>query len=114
MTQNIDLKKAIATRLALARKQAGLTQQFVADELDIHRPAVSEIEAGRRSVSADELTQLSDLYGVNISWLSCKDEQSPDPYQDQLQLAARELKKLKPDDMESVIKFLRSLKKDEA
>lgn len=62
-------RKQIARRLRSAREKVGLTQAVVARELGVHRPTVSEIEAGRRSVSGEELHKLSRLYGVSVSTL---------------------------------------------
>ena len=39
----------------------------MADHLGLYRPAVSEIEAGRRSVRAEELEALAGLFGVEAS-----------------------------------------------
>ena len=69
MTEHQDKRKAIASRLRLSREMAGLTQGQVAKSFDWHRPTVSEIEAGRRRVSAEELATLAEIYGVNIPWL---------------------------------------------
>jgi len=60
-------KEQLAKRLRAAREALGLTQAAVAKELELHRPAISEIEAGRRSVSSEELSEFSRLYGVPIS-----------------------------------------------
>lgn len=56
-------------RLRLARTQAGLTTLEVASSLGIRRPAISEMEHGKRNVSADELAKLAKLYRVSESWL---------------------------------------------
>ena len=48
---------------------AGLTQGQVAKRLRWHRPTVTEIEAGRRRVQAEELTVLAELYGVKTAWI---------------------------------------------
>lgn len=48
-----------------ARERAGLSQALVASVLGVHRPSVSEIEAGRRGVGAAELSVLAELYGLN-------------------------------------------------
>ncbi len=45
----------------------GLTQSEIAAKLGVHRPAISEIEAGRRGVTAEELYQLAALYGASVS-----------------------------------------------
>ncbi len=107
-----DAKKAaIATRLRVAREEAGLTQGQVAKMLGLHRPSVSEMEAGRRSVSAEELARLAEVYAVSVSWLACEDVEKVDPITDRLQLVARELSKLKPKDMDRVLRVLRTLSK---
>lgn len=53
---------ALAERLRTCREYAGFSQQQVADYLGVHRPTVSEIEAGRRKVDALELASLCRLY----------------------------------------------------
>src|SRR5712692_6304557 len=60
---------SLAERLREARTAAGLSQGQVAKKLGMHRPTVTEIEASRRKVSAEELRQFADLYGVSKDWL---------------------------------------------
>ena len=103
-------QKAIASRIALARAQAGLSQGQVARLMKLHRPSISELEAGRRKVSADELGVMAKLYGVSVSWLACEDTDSPNEHDDRIQLAARELAKLKTQDFDKVIGLLTALK----
>ena len=62
-------REQIATRLRELRESLGITQAVVARELGVHRPAVSEIEAGRRAVTAEELYRLASLYGASVSEL---------------------------------------------
>ncbi len=59
----------LADRLRRARDDAGLTQEHVADYLGIRRPAIAEIEAGKRAVKSDELVRLAQLYGHSLKWL---------------------------------------------
>lgn len=100
----------IANRLRVAREQAGLSQGQVARMLDVHRPTISEIEAGRRKVSAEELARLAKIYGVSVSWLTKEESEVEDPA---VELAARELAKLKKQDLDSVLRLLRTLRKAE-
>ncbi len=37
--------------------------------MGMHRPTISEMEAGNRKISAEELTKLADLYDTKIVWL---------------------------------------------
>ena len=54
--------KDLGRRLRSAREARGLSQQAVAHALSLPRTAVTQLEAGSRSVSTLELTRLSELY----------------------------------------------------
>ncbi|CAN5857691.1 XRE family transcriptional regulator [soil metagenome] len=56
-------QEELARRLKEARLNVGLTQQDAADELEIARTAIVQIEAGRRAVNSLELARLARLYG---------------------------------------------------
>ena len=108
MNPEDSLRKDLAARLKLAREMAGLTQGQVASQLGWHRPTVSEIEAGRRRVLAEELKLLAELYGVNLPWLI--GEAEGDGISDKARLAARELGKLSDVDLDRLLLLIRSLK----
>ncbi|MDB5415366.1 MAG: putative transcriptional regulator [Rubritepida sp.] len=113
MTERDSSKRSqIAERLKEARKHAGLSQGHVANMLSLHRPSVSEIEAGNRRVSADELARLSEIYDVSVAWLLCEAPDTIDAQDPRLELAARELSKLKPDDLERLLKLLAAMRSD--
>ncbi len=103
-------RAAIGTRLRLAREMAGLSQAQVAKMLSLHRPSVSEMEAGRRKVSAEELCKLAEIYNVKLSWLTGSDTGEIAEEDERVRLAARELAKLKPEDYERVLFLLRVLR----
>ena len=102
----------VAQRLKEARKMAGISQGQVARMLGLHRPTVSEIEAGNRRVSADELTRFSEIYDVSVAWLLGDAPNKLDGADPRLELAARELAKLKPDDLDRLLKLLAAMRKD--
>ncbi|MFZ2055018.1 MAG: XRE family transcriptional regulator [Candidatus Aminicenantales bacterium] len=56
-------QEELAKRLREARERAGFTQEDVAKALGLVRPAIAQIEAGKRKVSSIELAALSRLYG---------------------------------------------------
>ena len=62
---NLNLGK----RLRAARKARGLTQQSAADLLGLTRTAVTQIEAGNRSVSTLELSRLARIYCRPLAYL---------------------------------------------
>lgn len=101
--------KGIPARLRAAREQAGLSQGQAARLLDMHRPTISEIEAGRRRIQVEELAQFAKLYKVSMSWLTSEaaDDGAVDP---RVELAARELRKLKQDDLDRVLRLLSSMR----
>jgi transcriptional regulator with XRE-family HTH domain len=105
-------RSLIAERLKEARKLAGLSQGYVAKMLGLHRPSVSEIEAGNRRVSADELARLAGIYDVNVAWLLGEAPDTLDAQDPRLELAARELTKLKPDDLDRLLKLLAAMRSD--
>ena len=106
------LKKQIAERLKLARELAGLSQTQTAKLLNISRPTVSEIEAGRRNVSSAEILQYSELYDVDTSWVLGSEEKTKDFAQSKIQLAARELSKMSENDVNKLLKLLVAMKKN--
>ena len=110
MPNSNSSRAAIAKRLRAAREQAGLSQGQVAIQLGYARPTVTEIEAGRRKVPAEELSGFAKLYKVSVAWLTNDQPEVPDPA---VELAARELAKLKKDDLDTVLNLLRTLRKAE-
>lgn len=60
-------REQVAARLREFREALGLTQAQVAEQMGVHRPTVSEIEAGRRALTAEELYLLAGTYGVSVS-----------------------------------------------
>jgi len=103
-----ERQSGIHERLRLARERSGLSQGQIAKLLDYHRPTITEIEAGRRKVSSDEISAFAHHYGVSVQWLlNQSSEENP-----LVELAARELSKLKKEDLERILDLLKSLKKD--
>lgn len=110
MTDNSAKRSQIAERLKEARKLAGLSQGHVAKMLGLHRPSVSEMEAGKRRVSAEELARLAEIYDVSLVWLLGDAPGTIDAQDPRLELAARELSKLKPEDLERLLKLLAAMR----
>ena len=99
-------REKIAERLKQARTMAGLSQDSAAKILELQRPAISEIESGKRKVSAEEIIQFAKLYKVSTSWLLLKEEESDSELSDQLKVAARELGKMSEADREKLLYIL--------
>jgi transcriptional regulator with XRE-family HTH domain len=110
MSDTTDQKKLIAGRLREARTMAGLTQGQAAKKMDMHRPTISEIEAGNRNVTMPELSRFAEVYDVDLVWLSGVGADKLDPQDERLQLAFRELKKIKPEDLDRLLRALAALR----
>ncbi|MFL0800729.1 MAG: helix-turn-helix transcriptional regulator [Agarilytica sp.] len=102
-------KQEIASRLRSAREMSGLSQGQAAKRLGMHRPTISEIEAGRRNVKSDELTLFANLYGVEITWLT-EGKVNEDKIDQSILAAARELSSMKDEDIETLINTIKMIK----
>ena len=103
-------KTLVAARLRGAREMAGLSQGQVGKLLGLHRPTISEIEAGRRSVKADELAQFARLYRVDLAWLAGESQDVLEKTDPRIRLAARELSRLKSSDLDRILRLLAALR----
>ncbi|KSU89802.1 helix-turn-helix domain-containing protein [Priestia flexa] len=65
MLTHVDL----GLRLKDARKSSGLTQQVAADDLNISRQKLVNIEKGNGPIDTLLLTQMANLYGYSIDSL---------------------------------------------
>lgn len=109
-----DLREQIASRLRSVRKAVGLSQGDVAKRLQVHRPTISEIEAGRRRVSADELAQLAQIYGVPVEWFTSGSHAEAGLGDECLTLLIKLVKALKHEDLDRVVAWLSRMQKPKA
>lgn len=105
-----EKSSAIGKRLRLAREQKGLSQQEVATELDLHRPTITEMEAGRRNVRPEEFEALAKLFEVPLTWLMCADTEEADDRRDRRDMVAIQLQKLTTDELDVVLGILTTLR----
>ena len=65
----------IGQRIAELRKRAGISQQRLAEMLGVSRTTITQIENGKRKVSADELAKFSEIFNLSVdNLLSLKEE----------------------------------------
>jgi transcriptional regulator with XRE-family HTH domain len=62
-TQYLD---ALAKRIAMLRKNKGMTQERLAAESDIDRVALANIETGKRRPTVTTIYRLSEALGVKV------------------------------------------------
>jgi transcriptional regulator with XRE-family HTH domain len=103
-------REQIAAKLRSAREAAGLSQGQVAKLLGLHRPTITEIEAGRRKVSGEELAQFATTYSVSVDWLTSAASET-DASEDRILVAARELSRMKEQDLDRLMGLLKMIRK---
>jgi transcriptional regulator with XRE-family HTH domain len=59
----------IGARIREIRESKNVTQQKLADALNVSRPVVSKIESGKKAVNALELKNIADALGTTIDAL---------------------------------------------
>ena len=110
---DLERRRATASRLREARRLSGLSQGQAAQRMNMHRPTVSEIEAGNRRVTAEELSRFAALYEVTVGYLT---GDLPDALvldDPRLQLAARELQKLPPESLNKLLQALAAMRSED-
>lgn len=110
MTHSTSYPDAVGQRLRLAREQSGLSQGQVAKMLEMHRPTVSQIEAGQRVVRPEEIARLAEIYGVKEDWIIKGDSILGDTADPRIELAARELGKLRKEDLDAVLRVVQIMR----
>ena len=61
---------------------------------------------------AEELTSLAEIYDVSVAWLLGEAPDTLDVGDPRLELAARELTKLKPHDLDRLLRLLAAMRND--
>ena len=106
-------KEGLAKRLREAREYLGLSQEYVAQQTSITRPAISEIEAAKRNVGSLELKRFSKLYGRPVEYfLGTQDEEEEVTAEnDFVELKLRSMtRELKKEDREEILRFAEYLR----
>lgn len=108
LPQDDDSWRAIGERVRHSREYLGLSQGEVAEVLGLSRPAISQIEAGRRKVSTLELAKLARLFGRPYEYFL---GEVPEPVQDETSQALfRAARDLSDDDRRQVLQFAEFLR----
>lgn len=98
--------RALGERLREAREYLGISQQEVSSLLGVSRPAVTQMEAGRRKVSTLELREFARLYRKPYEWLVGETKQADDDVTQALYRTTRELSER---DREQLLNFAQFL-----
>ena len=96
----------IAKRIKAARKAAGLTQEELAERIDISANAMSKLEVNLMTTSLKTLINIANVLDLDMNYLLCGDEEKAlDP------LIDRMLQNLSGRDKEFIVHTILGLKK---
>jgi transcriptional regulator with XRE-family HTH domain len=106
-TTDLDWR-AVGERLRESREYLGLSQADVADALNLSRPAISAIEAGKRKVSGLELKRLARIYRRSYEYFL--GEAKPDAADATIDAIFRAARTLSEEDRHQVRRFAEFLR----
>ena len=64
-----DLLIGIGERICNRRKQLGLTQEQIADKMDVSVQMISNLERGNKAIKIDNLIKISGILGVSTDYI---------------------------------------------
>ena len=67
MIKNEQERQRIGQHIAQLRKEKGMTQQDLANRVEMQRSHIARIEAGRYSVGLDTLTAIAQALGKRLA-----------------------------------------------
>ena len=105
-----------AERLELARKEKGMTQKWLSDQIRITDAYMSQMSTGKRIPSERTMQDLANALGVNVEWLANGvGEKNPDLSREEeiAEIVAQILKDEPGSKRERIIKVIASLTYEE-
>lgn len=89
-------------KLRSARIRIGITQDYVAKQLNVPRTAIVQMENGSRKIASEELSTLCDLYGLSADYaLGKNDYDNPS-----IRFIARSFESLSEEDQQEVASLI--------
>lgn len=61
--------KGIGKRISERRKQLGLTQERIAEVMDVSIQMISNLERGNKAIKIDNLIKISEILGVSTDYI---------------------------------------------
>lgn len=99
-------------RLKKARIASGINQADAAKKLEMSRPTLSAIEAGKRQVLASEILKFAELYNVSVLSLMSDKESEKSVKKDQMIRLLQyqpAFQKMNEDKQKQVLKYMEQL-----
>lgn len=109
LTWRRSMDKTIGIRLKEARNNVGMYQEDAARSMEMSRPTLSAIEAGKRAVTAEEIKDFAGLYHVTTNWLLFGADQEEENRMQRLGAYYQLLMKLSSQEQKEVIQFMEQI-----
>lgn len=103
------MDKTIGIRLKEARNNVGMYQEGAARSMEMSRPTLSAIEAGKRAVTAEEIKDFAGLYHVTANWLLFGADQEEENRMQRLGAYYQLFMKLSGQEQKEVIQFMEQI-----
>ena len=71
-----NLRKRVGQRILQLRQEAGLTQEVLAEHLDLHGSYVGLLERGVKTPSLETLRRIAEFFDLDISDLLAEDDEA--------------------------------------
>lgn len=68
------MSNRLGEKIAMLRKEVGMTQAQMADRIGISRPSLVKIENSQRAISLEEGNLISKVFGISLDSLLAEDE----------------------------------------
>ncbi len=98
------------TRFRQAREMAGLSPEQAAKYLGFSLTELLEIESGALEISEEKTQELALFYEVDFEWLKSKSADTNIAFLGDLQIAPRELEKIKPEELPKLLQILLAIR----
>lgn len=109
LTWRRSMDKTIGIRLKEARNNVGMYQEDAARSMEMSRPTLSAIEAGKRAVTAEEIKDFAGLYHVTTNWLLFGADQEEENRMQKLGAYYQLFMKLSGQEQKEVIQFMKQI-----
>lgn len=109
LTWRCSMDKTIGIRLKEARNNVGMYQEDAARSMEMSRPTLSAIEAGKRAVTAEEIKDFAGLYHVTTNWLLFGADQEEENRMQRLGAYYQLFMKLSGQEQKEVIQFMEQI-----
>lgn len=102
----MELTYSNLTRFRQAREMAGLSPEQAAKYLGFSLNELLEIESGAVEVNEEEAQKLALFYEVDFQWLKSSSADTDIAFLGDLQIAPRELEKIKAEELPKLLQIL--------